>query len=302
MNTETLKSYYPENLSSGNIFRKKRTINCGGKLLDLSAPVVMGILNVTPDSFYAASRVSGEKAILKRAGTIICEGGTIIDIGAYSSRPDAEHIDENEEYRRIKPAMKLMRTYFSDAFISVDTFRANVVRRLYEEFGAFIVNDISAGEFDAEMIPYVGKHRLPYIAMHTRGTPETMQNVENCTYNDIVNEIIAYFVKKKGEMLDAGIVDVIIDPGFGFAKTLSGNYELLARLDAFKLLEQPILVGISRKSMFYRLLNSVPEESLAATIAGNVVALQNGADILRVHDVKETSDALKVFTEINKYL
>jgi dihydropteroate synthase len=269
--------------------------------LDLSEPVVMGILNVTPDSFYAASRVSGEKGIMNRAETIIAEGGTIIDVGAYSSRPDAEYIDENEEYCRIEPAMRLIRKYFPDTFISVDTFRTNIVRRLYEEFGAFIVNDISAGEFDKQMITYAGKHSLPYIAMHMRGTPETMQNVENCTYNDIVDEIIAYFVKKKNEMLNAGIVDIIIDPGFGFAKTLDGNYELLARLEAFKILEQPILVGISRKSMFYRLLNSVPEKSLAATIAGNIIALQNGADILRVHDVKETSDALKVFIEINKY-
>jgi dihydropteroate synthase len=261
----------------------------------------MGILNVTPDSFYAASRVSGDKAILNRAETIISEGGTIIDIGAYSSRPDAEHIDENEEYRRIEPAMRLIRKHFPDVFISVDTFRVNIVRRLYEEFGDFIINDISAGEFDQQMIPYIGKNRLPYIAMHLRGTPNTMQNPENCTYNDIVNDIIEYFVRKKEEMLNAGIVDIIIDPGFGFAKTIDGNFELLARLDDFKILELPLLVGISRKSMFYKLLNSVPEKSLAATIAGNIVALQNGADILRVHDVKEAAEVLIVFHELNKY-
>jgi dihydropteroate synthase len=283
------------------IFNKKRTINCGGKLLDLSEPVVMGILNVTPDSFYAKSRISGEKEILNRAEAIISEGGTIIDIGAYSSRPDAVHIDDKEEYNRIKPAMALIKKHFPDTFISVDTFRANIVQQLYEEFGSFIINDISAGEIDRQMIPYAGKNGLPYIAMHTRGTPQTMQNRENCTYEDIVNDIISYFVKKKAQLTEAGVIDMIIDPGFGFAKTLDGNYELLAGLDAFKILEEPVLVGISRKSMFYKLLNVAPDESLAATIAGNIISLQRGADILRVHDVKEASDTVKVFMEIKKY-
>ncbi|MDR2027421.1 MAG: dihydropteroate synthase [Prevotellaceae bacterium] len=283
------------------IFSKKRTVNCGGRLLDLSRPAVMGILNVTPDSFYAKSRISGEKAIVDRAETILSEGGTVIDIGAYSSRPDAVHTDEKEEYSRIRPAMALVKKHFPDTFISVDTFRANIVKRLYEEFGCFIINDISAGDMDSQMIPYAGKTGLPYIAMHIRGTPQTMRNSENCTYEDIVTEIISYFVRKKEQLREAGVTDIIIDPGFGFAKTLEGNYRLLAGLDAFRILEQPVLVGISRKSMFYKLLNLTPEESLAATIAGNVLALQNGADILRVHDVKETSDALKVFTEVNKY-
>jgi dihydropteroate synthase len=283
------------------VFRKKSTINCGGRLLDLSTPVVMGILNVTPDSFYAKSRISGEKEILDRAETIVAEGGTIIDIGAYSSRPDAVDIDEKEEYSRIRPAMALVKKHFSDTFISVDTFRSNIVRQLYEEFGCFIVNDISAGDFDTQMIPYVGKNGLPFIAMHIRGTPKTMQNKENCTYEDIVADIISYFVRKKGQLLEAGVIDIIIDPGFGFAKTLEGNYELLAKLNAFKILEQPVLVGISRKSMFCKLLNVTPDESLAATIAGNMLALQRGADILRVHDVKEACDTIKVFDKVNKY-
>jgi dihydropteroate synthase len=283
------------------IFRKRMTINCGGKLMDLSTPVVMGILNVTPDSFYAKSRISGEKEILDRAETIVSEGGTIIDIGAYSSRPDAINIDEKEEYSRIKPAMALIKKHFPDTFISVDTFRANIVKQLYEEFGSFIINDISAGNIDAQLIPYAGKTGLPYIAMHMRGTPKTMQNDENCIYEDIVAEIITYFVQKKKQLLEAGVIDIIIDPGFGFAKTVEANYELLAKMEAFKILEQPVLVGISRKSMFYKMLNITPDESLPATIAGNMLALQRGANILRVHDVKEASDTIKVFNMVNKY-
>jgi dihydropteroate synthase len=262
----------------------------------------MGILNVTTDSFYANSRVHGEKEILNRAETIISEGGTIIDIGAYSSRPDAAHLDEATEYDRLRPAVALVKKYFPETLISVDTFRANIVKQLYEEFGAFIVNDISAGDFDSRMIPYAGKYGLPYIAMHIRGVPQTMQSSENCVYKDIVCDIISYFVKKKEQMLEAGVVDIIVDPGFGFAKTLDGNYELLAGLDAFKLLEQPVLVGLSRKSMFYKLLNITPEEALPATIAGNIVALRNGADILRVHDVKEASHTIKIFLKLNNYL
>ncbi|MDR1593346.1 MAG: dihydropteroate synthase [Prevotellaceae bacterium] len=283
------------------VFNKKKTINCGGRLLDLSMPVVMGILNVTPDSFYAKSRMSGEKDILTRAETIVAEGGTIIDVGAYSSRPGAADISEDEEYSRLRPTMALVKKHFPDVFISVDTFRSNIVRKLYEEFGSFIVNDISAGDFDDKMIPYAGKNGLPYIAMHLRGTPKTMHNAENCTYEDIVAEIISYFVRKKNQLLDAGVTDIIIDPGFGFAKSLEGNYQLLAGLDAFKILEQPLLAGISRKSMFCKLLNITPDESLAATIAGNILALQRGADILRVHDVKEAYDTIKVFDMVNKY-
>lgn len=284
------------------IFKKKQLINCGGFLLDLSKPVVMGILNVTPDSFYSKSRLSTENEIVNRAAAIINEGGMIIDVGAYSSRPDAENISEEEEYTRIKPAIALIKSNFPHAFLSVDTFRSGVVQRLYDKFGAFIVNDISAGEIDKNMIPVVGSLGLPYIAMHMRGTPATMQNKENLIYNDIVNEIISYFVKKKQELKNAGIIDAIIDPGFGFSKSVEGNFELLAGMDAFKVLEDPVLVGISRKSMFYKLLGTTPENSLAATIAGNMLALQNGADILRVHDVKEACDTVKVFLEAKKYM
>lgn len=283
------------------IFRKKTTINCGGKLLDLSAPAVMGILNVTPDSFYAKSRMSGEKEIVNRAEAIVSEGGTVIDIGACSSRPDSASVDGQEEYRRLRPAMALVRKHFPDTFISVDTFRADIVERLYGEFGGFIVNDISAGNLDSRMIPCAGKAGLPYIAMHMRGTPQTMQSPENCTYADTVADIIAYFIQKKKQLLEAGIVDIIIDPGFGFSKTLDGNFELLARLDAFRILEQPVLVGMSRKSMFCKLLDLTPDESLPATVAGNMIALQRGAVILRVHDVRAACDTVKVFNMVNKY-
>jgi len=267
--------------------------------LDLSTPVVMGILNVTPDSFYCASRISGEKEILERAQTIIAEGGKIIDIGAYSSRPNAEHISEEEEYARIKPAISLIKNHFPDIFLSIDTFRSNIVKQLYEEFGAFIVNDISAGDMDKNMIPYVGSVCLPYIAMHMKGSPQTMAQKENLEYNDIVSEIASYFVKKKEELLKAGVIDIIIDPGFGFGKTLDDNYKLMAQTNALKILDAPILVGISRKSMIYKLLDTVPENALAGTIALNTIALQNGANILRVHDVKEATDTIKIYTEIN---
>jgi dihydropteroate synthase len=283
------------------IFNKQQTIGCGDRLLDLSTPVVMGILNVSPDSFYARSRVIDEKSIVARAGNIIAEGGTIIDVGAYSSRPGAVHVDAEEEYRRLKPAISLIKKHFPDTFLSVDTFRANIVKRLYEEFGCFIVNDISAGEADSQMIPYVGATGMPYIAMHMRGTPQTMSNSENCFYDNIILDMIDFFIEKKSQMRRAGIIDFIVDPGFGFAKNVEGNFELLACLDSFKVLECPILVGISRKSMFNKFLNITPEESLPATIAGTVIALQNGADILRVHDVREASDAIEIFKRVKEY-
>ncbi|MDR2424215.1 MAG: dihydropteroate synthase [Prevotellaceae bacterium] len=283
------------------IFRKKRTINYGGKLLDLSQPVVMGILNCTPDSFYAASRTSGEREILERAQTIIAEGGTIIDVGAYSSRPAAKHINADEEYRRLKPAVTLIKKHFSETVVSIDTFRADIVEWLYNDCGCFIVNDISAGEMDKNMISTVARYALPYIAMHMRGTPATMQNADNCIYNEPVIDIVEYFVAKKKELIDAGVTDIIFDPGFGFSKTLETNYKLLANLSDFKLLEQPILAGLSRKSMFYSLLACTPEQSLAATVAANMAALQNGADILRVHDVKEAYDTIMIYNHLQKF-
>lgn len=272
---------------------KNTLINCGGRLLDLSSPKVMGIMNLTPDSFYAGSRIQTEKEAIIRAENILNEGGTIIDLGAYSSRPGAEHISFDEEFARLRQAMEAVCRHFPQTFISIDTFRAEIVRRLYDEFGAFIVNDISAGEFDHEMIPEVARLKLPYIAMHMRGTPQTMQLYTE--YGNIGDELTQYFVTKVEALRKAGIIDLIIDPGFGFAKTIENNYQLLAQLADLRLAGCPILVGMSRKSMFYKPLETTADKVLAATIAANTIALQNGADILRVHDVKEATQTIAVW-------
>ncbi|MDR2467191.1 MAG: dihydropteroate synthase [Prevotellaceae bacterium] len=284
-----------------DIFYKKQTINCDGRLIDFSRPLVMGILNVTPDSFYAPSRASNESEAVVRAETILKEGGSIIDIGAYSSRPGADDISADEEYRRLRPAVSAVRRHFPEAFLSIDTFRAEIVRRLFDEFGAFMVNDISAGMFDAGMIPAVAELGLPYIAMHTSATPAEMQKPENCEYEDVVTDVAAFFTNRRHECMQAGIKDIVIDPGFGFGKTFDDNYRLLAGLDVMKLFGCPVLVGLSRKSMFSRLLGTDAEHTAAATLAAQTIALQKGADILRVHDVKQARDAVLVVEETGKY-
>ena len=276
--------------------KKKSLVNCGGRLLDLSSPAVMGILNVTPDSFYAGSRVCGESEVINRAERILDEGATIIDIGAYSSRPQAEHVSFDDELARLRFALSLIRRRFPQTILSIDTFRAEVVHRLYDEFGDFLVNDISAGEIDEKMISEVARLKLPYIAMHMRGTPQTMH--EHTEYDDPAIDLTRYFAIKTTRLVEAGIRDIIIDPGFGFAKTIESNYELLARLAHLKVTGFPILVGLSRKSMFYKPLKTTPDEVLAATVAANTVALQNGADILRVHDVKEAVQAIAVWERV----
>ena len=278
---------------------KKTLINCGGQLLDLSKPAVMGIINITSDSFYEDSRFRERFAIIHRAENILDEGGAIIDLGAYSSRPGAEDVSAEEELVRLRFALGLIRENFPKALVSIDTFRAEIVVKLYDEFGAFIVNDISAGELDANMIPEVARLKLPYIAMHMRGTPQTMNTFAK--YDDVTMDIIRYFVDKIKQARDAGITDLIIDPGFGFAKTLDSNYELLAHLACFKALGLPILAGMSRKSMFYRTLDATPVDVLAATVAANTVAMLNGADILRVHDVKEAVQAVTVVEKLKQF-
>ena len=284
-----------------DIFYKKQTINYDGRLIDLSRPLVMGILNVTPDSFYAPSRAANERDVRLRAETIVAEGGAIIDIGAYSSRPGADDIDADEEFRRLRPAVAAVRRDFPDAFVSIDTFRATIVRKTFDEFGAFIVNDISAGKFDADMIPLVAELGLPYVAMHTSAMPAEMQRPENCAYGDVVADVAAFFAGKRHECLQAGIVDIVIDPGFGFGKTLDDNYRLLAGIDALQLLACPVLVGLSRKSMFSSLLDVDAEHTAAATLAAETVALLKGADILRVHDVRQACDAVGVVEELRKH-
>jgi dihydropteroate synthase len=279
-------------ISKDTFFSKKRTLNFGGTLFDLSSPVVMGILNITCDSFYDGGRYTTEIEILKRCETILSEGASIIDVGAYSSRPGSENISEREEHSKLTTALKFIRREFPGAFISVDTYRSGIVRSVVNDFGIHMINDISAGDMDAEMFEVIAGLQIPYIMMHMKGTPQTMQQQTN--YEHLIRDIIRYFADKTERARQFGIHDVILDPGFGFGKTTEQNYQLLSGLDEFRVFELPIVVGISRKSMIYKTLETTPENALAGTIAANTLALLKGADILRVHDVKEAMDTIKV--------
>lgn len=265
-------------------------INVNGRLIDLSEPQVMGILNVTPDSFYAGSRAETERDIIDRIHQITDEGGTIIDIGAYSSRPDAEHISAEEEMNRLRTGLDLVRKHQPEAVVSVDTFRADVAKMCVEEYGVAIINDISAGHMDPAMFETIAKLSVPYIMMHMQGTPQDMQM--NPHYDNLLKEVFLYFAERVQKLRDLGVKDIIIDPGFGFGKTLEHNYELMNHLDEFRLFELPLLVGISRKSMIYKLLGTTPEEALNGTTVLNTLALMKGANILRVHDVKAAKEAV----------
>ena len=267
-------------------------INANGKLMDLSEPQVMGILNVTPDSFYAGSRAETERDITQRIHQIVNEGASIIDIGAYSSRPNAQHISAEEEMSRLRTGLELIRKHYPEAIVSVDTFRADIARMCVEEYGVAIINDISAGNMDEQMFPTIARLGVPYIIMHMKGTPQNMQ--ENPHYDHFLKEIFYYFSEKVQKLRDLGAKDIIIDPGFGFGKTIEHNYELMNHLEEFHLFELPILVGISRKSMIYKLLGITPEEALNGTTALNTIALTKGAHILRVHDVKEAVECVKI--------
>ena len=257
----------------------------------------MGILNVTPDSFYAGSRQADEAAVAQRIETILSEGGTIVDIGGYSSRPDAAEVTEEDEWQRIEPALKRMQKDYPDVPVSVDTFRAAIARRAVEEYGAAMINDISGGMLDPQMFGTVASLQVPYILMHMRGTPQTMQ--QQTDYDDLMEEIMLYFAQKVRMLRQLGVNDVILDPGFGFAKTLEQNYELMRSFAEFSLhFDTPLLVGISRKSMIYKLLNIIPENSLNGTTVLNTYALLNGADILRVHDVKAAAEAIEIVKQL----
>lgn len=268
-------------------------INVNGRLMDLSYPQVMGILNLTPDSFYADSRKQSEAEIIARARQINEEGGSIIDVGAYSSRPNAEHIAAGEEMERLRKGLQIILREQPDAVISVDTFRADVARMCVEEYGVALINDISAGEMDADMFPTVARLGVPYILMHMQGTPQTMQQAPH--YDNLLKEILLYFARKVQQLRDLGAKDLIIDPGFGFGKNLEHNYELLDKLDEFQIFELPLLVGVSRKSMIYKLLGGGPEDALNGTTVINTLALDRGADILRVHDVKAATEAVQIY-------
>lgn len=270
------------------------TINVGGRLVSFDEPQVMGILNVTPDSFFATSRCRSEGEIRQRVCQIRQEGATMVDIGAYSSRPGAEDVSKDEELRRLLPAIDIVREEWPEAVVSVDTFRAEVARKAVEA-GADIVNDISGGEMDREMFSAVSELHVPYILMHMQGTPKDMQ-VEP-KYENLMCEVFRSLGERVEVLHEMGVADIILDPGFGFGKTMTQNYEMMARLEEFRLLGCPLLVGVSRKSMIYRLLNTMPEESLNGTTALNMIALMKGADILRVHDVKEAVEAIKIYRQ-----
>lgn len=270
------------------------TINVGGRLVSFDEPQVMGILNVTPDSFFATSRCRSEGEIRQRVCQIRQEGATMVDIGAYSSRPGAEDVSLDEELRRLLPAIDIVREEWPEAVVSVDTFRAEVARKAVEA-GADIVNDISGGEMDREMFSAVSELHVPYILMHMQGTPKDMQ--QEPKYDNLMCEVFRSLGERVEALHEMGVADIILDPGFGFGKTMTQNYEMMARLEEFRLLGCPLLVGVSRKSMIYRLLNSMPEESLNGTTALNMIALMKGADILRVHDVKEAVEAIKIYRQ-----
>lgn len=269
-----------------------KILSLGKETPEVSRPVVMGILNVTPDSFFDGGRYETEAAVIGRIHQIMEEGAGIIDIGAYSTRPGAAAVDPKEELARLAPAVELVRKYYPSVPVSIDTFRSEVAREIYQCLGKVIVNDISGGTMDPEMFGFIAETRLPYIMMHIQGTPQTMQ--KNPVYGDVVKEVYRFFEERTEALRAAGTENIILDPGFGFGKTLEHNYELMNRLDIFHKLGYPLLVGISRKSMIFRLLETTPAEALNGTTVLNTIALMKGASILRVHDVKEAVEAVKI--------
>jgi dihydropteroate synthase len=274
-------------------FSPKLTITCQGRLIDFSVPKVMGILNVTPDSFYDGGRYTSEAAIVSKVASMMEEGADIIDMGAYSTRPGAAEISPAEEKARLLGALQIIRRKFPDICISVDTFRADIAEQAVVEFGAGIINDISAGGMDDRMLATAGKLKVPYIMMHMLGTPGKMPSKP--VYADVTRDLMAYFADRVAAAKLQGIIDIIIDPGFGFGKTVNHNFQLLRELNLFTLMGMPVMVGVSRKSMIYKTLDVSPQDALNGTSVLNTLALSNGARILRVHDVKQAVEAVKLF-------
>ncbi|BDS12580.1 dihydropteroate synthase [Aureispira anguillae] len=266
-------------------------INCRGKLLDLSKPVVMGILNMTPDSFYEGSRIKTPKKLLQQVEMMLEEGATILDIGGASSRPGAALISVEEERKRVIPAIELIRQYFPNVFISIDTYRATITKEAIQA-GVHLVNDISASSIDKDLLEVVAQHKVPYVLMHMQGKPQNMQ--DQPVYADELTEVLDFFIQKIALLKEKGIQDIILDVGFGFGKTLEHNYRLLNNLNIYQILNLPMLVGISRKSMIWKLLGNSPQEALNGTTALHMIALQQGAHILRVHDVKAAQEAIQL--------
>lgn len=273
------------------VFSSNKTLNIDGKLMSLDQPRLMGVLNVTPDSFFDGGHYEDEKSILAHVEKMISEGADFIDVGGYSSRQGADEVNVEEELKRTIPIIHAIRKTFPECIISIDTFRTEVARQAIEE-GALMINDISGGELDKGMIDLIAKHRIPYILMHMRGTPQTMNS--KAVYESVLKELITYFQSKLQQLRAKGIIDVIVDPGFGFAKTVDQNFELLKHLDDFRILEQPLLVGLSRKSLIWRSLDTTPEDALNGTTILNTVALLKGASILRIHDVRQAAEAIKL--------
>lgn len=278
-------------------FLKKKSINCGGKILNLDEPLVMGILNATPDSFFDGGKHTDEKNIIAFVKQQLADGAAIIDVGGYSSKPGAAEVSEKEELNRVIPVIRLLKLEFKDLIISIDTFRSAVAREAIKN-GAGLINDISAGELDNKMFDVVAEFNVPYIMMHMQGTPQTMQN--NPTYQNVTREVMDYFIEKTAILRQKGVNDIIIDPGFGFGKTIEHNYQLLRELNHFTIFELPMLVGVSRKSMITKALNISSIEALNGTTILNTLALTKGANILRVHDVKEADEVVKLFKLMEK--
>ncbi|WP_461634048.1 dihydropteroate synthase [Labilibaculum euxinus] len=276
------------------------SIKCGDRSINFEKPLVMGILNLTPDSFYDGGSYLNKTAILKRSEQILSEGAEIIDLGAYSTRPGAAEVSAEEEILRMIPAVECIRKEFPNVILSIDTFRAEVAKRTVTDFGTCIINDISGGTMDDKMFSVIGELKVPYIMMHIKGTPQTMQ--QNPVYHHLVNDMLAFFRSQIKSLNEFGAKDIIIDPGFGFGKTLDHNYEIIANLQEFNQLNLPILIGVSRKSMIYKFLGGDPSTSLNGTTALNMMALDQGADILRVHDVKEAVECVKLYSKIKSSL
>lgn len=284
---------YVKQFFVAKVFKKQKHININGHLFSLEEPVVMGILNVTPDSFFDGGKYYSRDNAVERVTEMVEEGADIIDVGAWSSRPGSKLISADEELNRLLPVLDEIRLSHPDVTLSVDTFRSEVARKAVDEYNVNIINDISAGNMDADMFGTIADLHVPYIMMHMKGTPETMQTEP--FYENMYREMVHFFSEKLNKLRLLGVTDIIIDPGFGFGKTMEHNFELLARLEEFKIFDLPVLVGLSRKSMIYRTLETTQDESLTGTVAANILALQNGADILRVHDVKEAKECIQIY-------
>lgn len=283
-------------LHKGTFFSSQKTVNCGGKLISLEKPIVMGILNIAPDSFYDGGKHTCIKEIIRHTLRMMQEGAAVIDIGAVSTRPGAKEVSVSEEKKRLMPVIKALVKEFPEAILSIDTYRSEIAEISIGE-GAHIINDISAGQFDKGMFTIIASLQVPYIIMHIRGTPGNMQ--KDPKYNNVVKDVLLYFSEKVNKLKQLGVNDIIIDPGFGFGKTVEHNYELLRNLDLFSTFDLPVIAGVSRKSMINKILGTKPENALNGTIVLNTIALLKGANILRVHDVKEAVETLKLLCAFN---